>query len=81
MDTDGHSIYNMDNQIINYKKPIYIGNHVWLGCNTTLLKGAQIDNNVIIGTNTILSKHIEGSSIIVAGNPCRVIKQIVNWLR
>lgn len=55
-------------------KPINIGNHVWIGANSTILPEVSIGNNVIIGANSLVNKNIPDNSIAV-GNPCKVIKQ------
>lgn len=55
-------------------KPITIGNHVWIGANSTILPEVTIGNNVIIGANSLVIKDIPSNSIAV-GNPCKVIKQ------
>ncbi len=59
-------------------KPITIGNHVWIGANSTVLPEVSIGNNVIIGANSLVNKNIPGNSIAV-GNPCKVIKQKENY--
>ena len=37
---DGHQIFvaNSSDDVLNYAKPIYIGNHVWLGESVKILK-------------------------------------------
>ena len=54
--------------------PITIGNHVWIGANSTILPEVSIGNNVIIGANSLVNKDIPDNSIAV-GNPCKVVKQ------
>ena len=55
-------------------KPIVIGNHVWIGANSTILPEVTIGDNVIIGANSLVNKDIPSNTIAV-GNPCRVIKE------
>ena len=55
-------------------KPIKIGNHVWIGANSTILPEITIGDNVIIGANSLVNKDIPSNSIAV-GNPCKVIKE------
>lgn len=57
-----------------------IGNHVWLGLNTSILKGVRIGNNSAVGNGTILTKNVANNTI-VAGNPARRIKENINWDR
>ena len=51
---------------------IQIGNNVFIGMKTTILKGVHVGNNVIIGENSLVNKNIP-DNCVVAGNPARVI--------
>ena len=51
---------------------VSIGDNVFIGMQTTILKGTHIGNNVIIGANSLVNKDIP-DDCVVAGNPCRVI--------
>jgi acetyltransferase-like isoleucine patch superfamily enzyme len=57
-------------------KDVIIGDNVWLGLNTTVLKGVSIGENSVIGAESVVTRDIP-SNVIAAGNPCRVIKKIV----
>ena len=58
-----------------YAKPIIIGNNVWIGGGAIICPGVKIGDNVIIGAGSVVTKDIP-DNLIVAGNPCRVIKSI-----
>lgn len=51
---------------------VVIGNNVFIGVKSTILKGVTIGNNVIIGANSLVNKDIP-DNCVVAGNPARVI--------
>lgn len=55
-------------------KPVTIGNNVWIGMNSIVMRGVTIGDNTIIGAGSIVTKDIP-SNVIAAGNPCRVIKE------
>ena len=55
--------------------PVVIGNNVWLGINSVILKGVTIGENTIIGANSLVVKDIP-ANVIAAGNPCKVIKSL-----
>lgn len=80
MDSDLHSIYNCSdlNNEINKNKEIYIGNHVWIGCECLILKGSIIsDNAVIAARSTITNKtNFKESSIITTS---KIIKDDIYW--
>lgn len=57
--------------------PVLIGNNVWLGMNTVILKGVTIGDNALIGANSVVTRDIP-ANVIAAGNPCKIIKVIDN---
>lgn len=80
MDTDTHHILSAQNRIIlNPNKSIVIGDNVWIGCNSIILKGTEISNNSIVGAGTVVAKQFDKSHLIIAGNPARIIKEEVVW--
>jgi acetyltransferase-like isoleucine patch superfamily enzyme len=54
-------------------KPTYIGNHVSIGTNATILP-VRITDNVVIGAGSVVTKDIMEPGIY-AGNPVRKLKQ------
>lgn len=54
------------------KKPVRIGDCVWLGCNVTIAPGAQIGDGVIISSGSVVFGEIPRCAII-RGNPAQVI--------
>ena len=80
--TDSHSIVNMDGNRINHAKDITIGNHVWIGMQSLILKGAVIPDNCVVGARSVISRSKEyvNNSILI-GNPAKIIKTGINWDR
>jgi len=54
--------------------PISIGKAVFLGANTTVLKGAEIGDHTVIGASSVVTGKITAGSI-AAGNPARIVRQ------
>lgn len=78
---DSHSILdNETRERINFGQNIEVGDHVWIGANTTVLKGVNIGHNSIIGTRSLVSKSIPSHSI-AAGIPAAVVRNGVDWVR
>lgn len=48
LDSDWHTIYDTTGKCINPPEPITIGNNVWLGINSIILKGVTIGDNAIV---------------------------------
>jgi acetyltransferase-like isoleucine patch superfamily enzyme len=54
---------------------VVIGDNVWLGVNSVVLKGVTIGANTVIGANSVVTKSIP-ANVIAAGNPCKVIREL-----
>ena len=79
MDTDLHNIRDLNGNIINEAKPVLIGDKVWIGCRSLILKGVSIPCNCIIGANSMVNKSLEKESCVYAGQPVKYIKEIISW--
>lgn len=56
-----------------FEKECKIGNDVWIGANSTVLRGVTLGDGVVVGANSIVTKSIPPYAV-VAGNPARIIK-------
>ena len=74
-DTDAHKILGGNHSIVN---PVKIGNHVWLGTRSVILKGVTIGDGAIVAAGAIVTKDVPAKSI-VAGVPAKVIKENIEW--
>lgn len=76
---DSHKVIDTHtNKQTNKPKNITIGNHVWIGQNSTILKGVTIGDNSIVAMGSIVTKGCE-EGCILAGNPAKVVKENINW--
>lgn len=55
-------------------QPVRIGDNVWIGMNTIVMRGVTIGDNTIIGANSVVTRDIP-SNVIAVGSPCKVIKE------
>ena len=62
-------------EVLGSSGGVEIGNNVFIGMHTTILKGVHIGNNVIVGANSLVNKNIP-DNCVVAGNPCRVVMSL-----
>ena len=79
--TDSHAIEDFDGIRINPAKDIRIGNHVWIGQKTLLLKGSSIANYCIIGACSLVNKDLKKPNCVYAGQPAHKVREGVNWKR
>ncbi|ALV23661.1 xenobiotic acyltransferase (XAT) family acetyltransferase [Campylobacter iguaniorum] len=50
-----------------------IGNDVWIGANTLVLKGVNIGNGAIVGGGAVVTKDVPDYAVVV-GNPAKILK-------
>ncbi len=79
--SDSHSIIGSEGKRLNIGKNISIGNHCWIGRQCILLKGVSLYDNSIVAAGSVVTKKFDNPNSIIAGNPAKVIKQNINWLR
>lgn len=56
-------------------RPVSIGNDVWIGMGSLILKGSSIGDNTIIGAGSIVAGRIP-PNVIAAGVPARVLRSL-----
>ena len=61
-------------QISLNEKDIVIEDDVWIGFNSTILKGVKIGKGAIIGSNTVVTKDVPEYSVLV-GNPGKILNK------
>lgn len=77
MDTDIHTIHYNDNKK-NNDANIIIGNNVWIGANSTILKATTIEDNCIIGANSVAKGRMLSQNIYT-GNPIESKGKFESW--
>lgn len=79
--SDIHPIYDRGSGVrINPPASVTIGDHVWLGLRSMIMKGARIDEGSIIAAGAVVSGHVP-AHVVVAGAPARVQRENVEWRR
>lgn len=79
-DSDFHAI-QCGEENVEYSKPVKIGNHVWIGANSMVLKGVEIEDGSVISANTQVVQDV-GKEVLV-GNKKKLdtIKENIKWMR
>lgn len=79
---DFHSIYSLDTrELLNPNKDVKIGNHVWVGAEVRILKGAIIPDNTVVGTQSIVTRQFKDSNVVIAGVPAGIVRNDIGWSR
>ena len=66
---------NGEEYVLEYAKPITIGNNCWIASNVTVIGGVNIGSGSVIGAGSVVTRDIP-PDVFAAGVPCRVIKAI-----
>ncbi|MCC8060603.1 MAG: acyltransferase [Clostridiales bacterium] len=76
---DSHSILDMNGVRINPAADIHIGDHVWLGQQVTVLKGANVSSECVVGTGALITGKQFEANVIIAGSPAKTIRENITW--
>lgn len=78
---DPHLVYSATtHERINPSRSIWVGDHVWLGQESLILKGAHVGSGSILGARSVLTKDVP-SNASAAGSPARVVGSDIFWTR
>jgi acetyltransferase-like isoleucine patch superfamily enzyme len=72
-DCDWHTIY--DRMVRTEPAPVHIGDNVWLGDGSTVLKGVTIGENSVVAARAVVTRDVP-ANVVVAGNPATVVKEL-----
>lgn len=72
IDSNGH-VLNSSNRTVgrDVPKPIVIGDNVWIGLNSIILKGTVIGDNSMVAAGSVVKGEFPPNSLI-SGNPAKV---------
>ncbi|MDD5899690.1 MAG: sugar O-acetyltransferase [Lachnospiraceae bacterium] len=74
--TTNHTIDpELRKDMLQYVRPVHIGNCVWIGSGVVILPGVTIGDNSVIGAGSVVTKDIP-ANVVAVGNPCRVLREI-----
>lgn len=59
---------------------ITIGDHCFIGCNTTILPGVTIPNGTIVAAGSVVTKSIHEDGIVIGGNPAKKICSVEEYV-
>lgn len=65
----------------SYQEDVFIGDHVWIALNSTILKGSRVGNGCVVGAHSLVPGTTLPENCLAAGNPANIIKKNVAWRR
>lgn len=78
MDTDFHSLQDTHTQVVYpCEKDVCIGDRVWIGMRSVVLKGTVIPNGCVVAANSVCCKKYTEENSLLAGQPAVVKKHNV----
>ena len=77
--SDTHSIFDSNGNLLNQGKEIIVGNNVWIGKDSKILKNTTIPDGCIVGMRSVVSKKFTTTNAILAGVPAKVVKENISW--
>lgn len=78
---DSHSIVDSDGKRVNASRDIVLGEHIWAGTRSLILKGTRIGSDCVIGAGSIVTGSFEEEGCAIAGNPAGVVRRQISWKR
>jgi acetyltransferase-like isoleucine patch superfamily enzyme len=56
-----------------YKRDVRVGNNVWMGYGSCVLRGVSVGHNSVVGTNAVVTKDVPENAV-VGGVPARMLR-------
>jgi acetyltransferase-like isoleucine patch superfamily enzyme len=76
-DSDHHRTFDDDGNVTNYPKEVVIGDNVWLGIKSTVMRGSRIKSGSVVGANSLVMGKIKEHTLMM-NEPAREFAKI-NW--
>jgi acetyltransferase-like isoleucine patch superfamily enzyme len=80
MDGDAHEVLSLDsNMRLNPDRKIKIGDNVWIGCKTLIMKGSRIPDNSIIAAGSVIKNVYKEKNTAISSSAGDSIIRNVKW--
>jgi acetyltransferase-like isoleucine patch superfamily enzyme len=78
MDSDHHHVFDENGNKTNMPKEVIIGDNVWLGVKSTIMRGVKIGEGSIVSANSVVVNQVK-PHLLVSGIPARVFSEVKSW--
>jgi acetyltransferase-like isoleucine patch superfamily enzyme len=79
-DSIGHRMWMQGQDEAEIEAPIVVGDDVWIGPYSIIMKGVTIGNNCIVGAGSVVRRDVPPNTLVY-GNPARPAGTVVRWER
>jgi acetyltransferase-like isoleucine patch superfamily enzyme len=79
-DSIGHRLWLEETGEAEIEEPITIGDDVWIGPYSIIMKGVTIGSNSVIGAGSVVRRDVPPNTLVY-GNPARPAGRVVRWER
>ncbi len=77
-----HLLFDLHtDQYLDTASRTLIGDHVWVGEGVYVTKRAAIANETVVGAGSVVTRQFDEEHVVIAGNPARVVRRDVRWVR
>jgi acetyltransferase-like isoleucine patch superfamily enzyme len=74
LDRDYHQLGGAGEQ----RAPVVIGDHVWIGCRSLVVRGVTIGEGAVVAAGSVVTTDVPARAL-VGGNPAKVLREKVTW--
>jgi acetyltransferase-like isoleucine patch superfamily enzyme len=78
LDTDFHQISH-DGRDGDREAPVVIGDHVWVGARSTILKGVHLADGSVVAAGAVVVRSVEEPASLIGGHPAHVLRSQIGW--
>jgi acetyltransferase-like isoleucine patch superfamily enzyme len=78
MDSDTHHVLDEYGNKTNMPREVVIGDNVWLGVKSTIMRGVKIGDGSIVSANSVVLNRVK-EHVLVSGMPARVFSEVKSW--